>query len=533
MKEQNHSRNIETILFVDDEESILEIAAEYFQKRGYRVITANNGREAVSLLKKEKVDCCFTDINMPEMDGLELAEHIRQHDNTIPVIIMTGYPSVDNTIRTLKNGVVDFLIKPVKLNQMELCVRRVLRERQLFINNILLTKEVEGKARLEALSRELIAKVNELNTLNSILTAFTSMSSGVKVFQRLVELAVSVIGADESRFFIMSDFIENPFVIASAKGDHRTENQPVQPIISKQLNGDEKNGIKQILKQAAAGSPLLIPQNNGKLGLSDKIQSFMGTPLTIRHKLFGVLTACITAGAKRFSEKDLFYLSFMTHNAAYAIENTALYENIYENLFSTLYAFVKAIEAKDPYTKEHSNRVTDIAIILGKAMSCSAEEIEILNVAGRLHDIGKIGVRDNILLKPGRLNSEEYKIIMEHSAIGADIVGQLGFWDREQEIIRHHHERYDGSGYPDGLSGNQIPFLARILSVADVFDAMASNRIYRKKMEINTICSIIRQNSGTQFDPNVVKAFNQLHDKGVLMQFEESTTSPTKGRQGL
>ena len=115
------------ILFVDDEENILSIACEYFRQRGYGVVTAKNGREAASILDSERIDCCFTDINMPEMDGLELAEHIRTKDNSIPVVVMTGYPSMENTIKTLKNGVVDFLIKPVSLNQMELCLKRVFR----------------------------------------------------------------------------------------------------------------------------------------------------------------------------------------------------------------------------------------------------------------------------------------------------------------------------------------------------------------------------------------------------------------------
>ena len=126
------------VLFVDDEESILEIATEYFSEKGYDVITANNGRQAVKILNTEQIDCCFTDINMPEMDGLEFAEEMRKIDNTIPIIVMTGYPSLENTIKTLQNGVVDFLIKPVNLNQMEVCLTRVLRERTLFVENVIL-----------------------------------------------------------------------------------------------------------------------------------------------------------------------------------------------------------------------------------------------------------------------------------------------------------------------------------------------------------------------------------------------------------
>jgi len=167
----------ETILFVDDEEDILDIASQFFELKGYRVFTAGNGAEALKVIERESIDCCFTDINMPEMSGLELAEHIRKHDNTIPVVIMTGYPSLENTIQTLKNGVVDFLIKPVNLEQMEVCVRRVLRERSLFIENLLLTKEVEGKDRLEKLNKELTFKVEELYTLNRIMSEFTTISN--------------------------------------------------------------------------------------------------------------------------------------------------------------------------------------------------------------------------------------------------------------------------------------------------------------------------------------------------------------------
>ena len=125
------------ILFVDDEESFLELAKEYFQIKGYEVLTAQRGQKALEIIKQHKIDCCFTDINMPEMNGLELAEHIRNIDNSIPVVIMTGYPSLDKAIKTIKNGAVDFLVKPLKLDQIEMCLGRALRERKIFEENIL------------------------------------------------------------------------------------------------------------------------------------------------------------------------------------------------------------------------------------------------------------------------------------------------------------------------------------------------------------------------------------------------------------
>ncbi|WP_319405128.1 HD domain-containing phosphohydrolase [uncultured Desulfosarcina sp.] len=510
----------ETLLFVDDEESILEVASEYFMAKGYHILTAENGRIAVDIIAKEKIDCCFTDINMPEMDGLELAEHIRLVDNTIPVIIMTGYPSLDNTIRTLKNGVVDFLIKPVNLNQLEICVKRVLRERQLFIKNIFLTKEVEGKQRIENLNRELTYKVEELNTLNRIMTDFATIDSSFDLFKRVVDLSTELTHADEACFYVINEAIQRPVQVARsvAGGNGNPQNHPD----GSTAEGDDGRyagslDISQlILDNCDEDRPLLIHENSKVRGLPEAIRSLMLVPLNIRKKVFGVLAVSSLGGDVRFSEKDLYYMSFMTNKAAYAIENVALYENIYDNLFATLYAFVGAIEARDPYTEQHSNRVTRIAIALCRAMGGSQEEQDILNVAGQLHDIGKIGIRDDILLKPGRLTDEEFRIIKEHPVIGANIVERLGLWDREKNIIKCHHERFDGKGYPNGLAGENIPMLARILSVADVYDAIASDRAYRKRMEETKILEIMYGGSGTQFDAGVIDTFRSLYDQGAL-----------------
>ncbi|MGD8944569.1 MAG: HD domain-containing phosphohydrolase, partial [Desulfobacterales bacterium] len=153
---------------------------------------------------------------------------------------------------------------------------------------------------------------------------------------------------------------------------------------------------------------------------------------------------------------------------------------------------------------------------------CSKEELDVLNFAGHLHDIGKIGIRDDILLKPGKLTDAEFEKIKDHPVIGANILEQLGLWEKERQIIRCHHERFDGTGYPDGIKQDDIPFLARILSVADVYDAMASDRAYRKKMEDEVILKIINDGNGSQFDPNVVAAFNQVYEDGKITQYMQT-----------
>lgn len=520
----------ETILFVDDEESILNVVTQYFERQGYQILSANNGAEALEIIANTPVDCCFTDINMPVMNGLELAENIRLQDNTMPVIVMTGYPSLENAIQTIKNGVVDFLIKPVNLKQMELCMQRVLRQRALFIENVLLKVEVKGKERLEELNQELLYKVEDLNILNKILGSFTSIASSADVFNRAVAVALEITHADQTRFYIINESVKQPFTVASAKMDvdsaPKGEPNPLpaaaEQILRSAPDPDQFPLLNLIMEVVADELPLIISQNNGASGLPVDLLSVMLVPLKIRGRVFGVLTAGIREGDKRFSEKDLYYLSFMAQSAAQSIENLALYENIYENLFATLYAFVNAVEARDLYTRQHSNRVAGISLLIGKQLGCSREELDILNFAGHLHDIGKIGIRDDILLKPGRLTDEEFEKIKEHPAIGANILEHLGMWDKERQIIRCHHERFDGKGYPDGLKGNQIPLLARILSVADVYDAMASDRAYRKRMDEKIILKVIHEGSGHQFDPAIVTAFDVVYDHGDIRRYMET-----------
>jgi HD-GYP domain-containing protein (c-di-GMP phosphodiesterase class II) len=242
--------------------------------------------------------------------------------------------------------------------------------------------------------------------------------------------------------------------------------------------------------------------------------------LKIKDNIFGIATAFSFRQELLFDEKDIYYMNFITQKAASAIENIALYENIYDNLFATLYAFVTALEVRDLYTRKHSTRVAKYAHMIAKEMECTQEELDIISFAGNIHDIGKIGIRDDILLKPGKLTDEEFEKIKEHPVIGSDIISKMGLWDKEMGIIMHHHERFDGKGYPNGLKGSKIPRLARILFVADSFDAMTSDRSYRKKMENNKALGIIEENAGSQFDPEAVHALLKIAEQGLSVDLQ-------------
>lgn len=503
------------ILVVDDEEGILDVTEGYFQRKGYEVYTACNGAEALEIVNRVNIGCIFTDINMPIMDGLELAERVRHIESTLPVVVMTGYPSLENSIHTLKNGVVDYLIKPVNLEQMELTLRRILRERELFVENLILKEEAERQERLREMNDELLKRVEDVNILNRVMEDFSATDSSYGIFNKVVDLGVEVLKADKVFFHLYSE--QDTSLVLVAKSSSSYENNEILKGFGKDISEKAQACILDFL--GSDENPCLVSEPGKHLHLDAPVKSFMVVPLKIREKIFGVASAFIFQENRFFNEKDIYYMNFITQKAASAIENIALYENIYENLFSTLFAFVTALEVRDLYTRKHSSRVAKYAQMIAEEMNCTEEELDVINFAGSLHDIGKIGIRDDILLKPGRLTDDEYEKIKEHPVIGADIISKLGLWDREMEIIRHHHERYDGKGYPDGLKGDQIPKLSRILSVADCYDAMASDRSYRSKMEKTKVLEILGENSGTQFDPDVIQAFLSISDQELPDDF--------------
>ncbi len=165
------------------------------------------------------------------------------------------------------------------------------------------------------------------------------------------------------------------------------------------------------------------------------------------------------------------------------------------------------VEAKDPYTRGHSDRVSEYSVLLGKKLGLSEQDINLLKVGGLFHDIGKIGVPDSILLKESKLTDDEYSEIKNHPTIGTHILSNATIFKDTLPIVKHHHERYDGNGYPGKLVGEQIPYLARITAIADSFDAMTSRRTYRNSLSLDVVKSEIERCKGTQFDPNYANAF--------------------------
>ncbi len=245
-------------------------------------------------------------------------------------------------------------------------------------------------------------------------------------------------------------------------------------------------------------------------------KSFISVPLVFQDETLGVLHACDKRFTNEFTKRDELLISNIARISAIALKNVSLYGQIQQDYLKTITALASAIDARDSYTMHHSENVARYSVELAKKMGCKDYEIKLLRQAALLNDIGKIGIKDYILLKPEPLTPEEFKIVQQHPVKGEEIANILTFLKEAAKLIRHHHERFDGAGYPDGIGRYNIELGARILAVADVFDAITTDRPYRKAFSFQEALEEIRKNEGTQFDPEVVE-----HLSAVINEYGE------------
>ncbi len=260
---------------------------------------------------------------------------------------------------------------------------------------------------------------------------------------------------------------------------------------------------------AKEGKPIMISRDAE--GDND---SSLCVPLLSNDKVIGVLNIRTKMNGEDFTELDLNLASQLASIAAVAIENAGLHDELHSLFLSAISALANSIDARDPYTKGHSERVTAYTVMIAEEMDLEPDDIEQLRYAALLHDIGKIRIRDHILHKPGRLTDDEFTEMKRHPEYGVEIMRPVKAFQHILPAMLHHHERFGGGGYPDALVGDSIPLGARIMCVADCFDAMTSDRPYRKGLPVETAKNELLKNKGTQFDPDPVDIFVRLIEEG-------------------
>ncbi|MCK4785866.1 MAG: HD domain-containing protein [Desulfobacteraceae bacterium] len=243
--------------------------------------------------------------------------------------------------------------------------------------------------------------------------------------------------------------------------------------------------------------------------VDDGLKSFLVLPIFLKEQLAGIISLGFSHEHNK-SEEDVTHARQLADQASVALSNVHLVDDLAQLNWGTLIALARAVDAKSPWTAGHSERVTDLALKIGQAMGLEKNDLDVLRRAGLLHDIGKIGTPAAILEKKGKLTDEEYQIVKNHPAMGARILEPISAYAQVIPMVEQHHEKFDGTGYPHGLSGEAICLGGRILALADVFDALTSDRPYRPGWELERAYKLIREESGRNFDPKVVEAFFEV-----------------------
>jgi HD-GYP domain-containing protein (c-di-GMP phosphodiesterase class II) len=367
---------------------------------------------------------------------------------------------------------------------------------------------------LEKVEREL-RRTRERCERLEILTRLSSLLNSSLDFEyvkkRAITAATELLGCETSSLLLKDDQGKLFFEVAlGEKGE----------IVKRfQLNVGE--GIAGWV--AMHGEPLIVPDvkedprffNEVDQAADFVTHNIICVPLTIKEDIIGVIQG-INKQEGEFTQEDLGLFQSLADQIAIALDNARLYGELNEMAMRLVEGLTEAIEMRDSYSGGHPQRVLKICMAMSKYLPITAEEKRQLMLAAILHDIGKVGITDHILAKNGRLTVEELEIIREHPRIGAKIVGDVRQLRSIVPGIKYHHEHFDGSGYPEGLRGEGIPLIARVIAVADTYDAIVNDRAYHKGMSKSEAIAEITGKTGTHFDPQVVGVFAQALDNGDI-----------------
>ena len=468
----------ERILIVDDDPGIRNVLSAMLTEQGFETLTAEDGTEACALLDSGQLFCVLTDIMMPNMTGIELINKIKEKDVSLPVIVITGHASIEMAIDAMKHGASDFITKPFKINQIKYIINKVKREKLILEENRRFSEELHFHRMIDNLTEQIEVKSQEINSLQNMSYRITRLKGVHELINAIIDLARELLPDSDVSFLPAN---QQDGSLSTSEGN---------------IVFDDNFLKGHVLRKECT--------LNGTKG----INTFF--PLIIESQLFGILSIKAHVVLTTDNEHKVLYLLQRT---AERMENVVLYQEMYESILSTLYGMAKIMDARDPYTSQHSTRVTSLAVMLADFLGLGEADRDILYISSNLHDIGKVGIPDSILLKPSSLTEEEFAVIKKHPDIGADILKSISIMQRETEIIRYHHERYDGKGYPAGLKGDEIPLLSRIIALADAFDAMTSERPYRSALSKEEAILEINRCKGTQFDPFLAESFIKIIDK--------------------
>ncbi len=443
------------ILIVDDSSIIRRALTKQLEQFGARVSQAEDGQQALEKALAADFDLIISDVEMPKLDGFGLCAKLKDNPGTrgIPVIMLSSLDTDNSIEQGFKAGAAAYVTKSEAQNQLNGTIERVLEKSRFHHSRLVLV--VDDSLTVRRLVTQALEEAGF-----QVMTAENGKQAMKRIQEHQPDLIISDINMPEMNG------------IEFCKRLHADPVLAVIPFVTMSSNSDR--AIMRRLLQWGAASYLVKPFNLEQI------------VITVERLL-----------------SDHFLLLLKEKERLDAEQKMML---------ASITSLIAALEARDHYTRGHSEAVAKLLIDMGARMNADADELESLSIAGRLHDLGKIGVPDSILLKPGRLSDEEFVSIKAHPEIGASILGAIPSMKPLLPVILHHHERFDGQGYPDGLKGDEITLWARMTAVADTYHALTSDRPYRQGMKHDQAMGIIKDVRGTQLCPDCVDLFISISD---------------------
>jgi len=520
-----------TILVVDDDRRVIDLLQISLTQNGYRVQTALTGEEGLEIVRREAPDLVILDLRLPKKSGFEICAALKSGRETahIPIVMVSASAEVDSRLQGLMHGADDYLTKPFSPKELLIKVRRIFE--RMDRHETLATKNQELESEVQRNREDLLVRNKELRfqvySLETLMQLTHQLNASLDLEPLLNMLILSVMGQlrVNSACLLLTDDRENPtrLDVSTFKG---LKEEQVRGIA---LSYD--SSLVRALKPSDSEEPrpIRLASLERDPGLSADVGRLFAAGLTVvcpvvmKNRLIAMVAAGEKVSGHEHTSADLEMLRALAESAGIAIENARLFRDLQEAYVSTVRLLVSRIEEKDPYTHGHTERVAAYAVGIAREMGLTAEEIQTIQFGAFLHDIGKVHTQDEILHKPGALTEEEWKMVKAHPVRGAEMVRGVKFLEKSIDMIRHHHERVDGKGYPDGLTGDQISLHAKIVNLADAFDAMTTDRPYRAGMTAEQAMEQMSTKAGSQFAAEVVQVFVPALSEGRIGVIKNDT----------
>jgi putative nucleotidyltransferase with HDIG domain len=483
------SSNALRVLVVDDETDYAAAVVDVLRERGLDAVATTDPQQAVGLVAEGSFGAAVIDLVLPGTSGLQLAARLRAEHPDLEVLILTGHANLDSAIEGIRHGVSDFLQKAsLDHDRLERAVRGALTRSDLRREN-----------------RRLVARLRESNRLLRTLNEFGSQLAGGEhvgqILGELVRAAKALFGAEAARAVLMQRNNLGDLTVVAAAGDE------AHSLLGAHFGRED--GIATLVADTGivvrTVEPQLHPSFSGRCDrLPTAWSPLLCVPLT-RRGLHGSLT--VAGRSAPFSEEDEQLLLSLARVGGVGVENATNHELSNNFFIHVSEILVTLVDEQDVHSSGHSRAVAALSDMVTRRLGMPDEERRIVHYAALLHDIGKLRLGPRILAQAGRLGAEEGELMRKHPVLGAEILRPISRWAGLLPIIRSHHERWDGQGYPAGLKGEEIPVGARIVGIAEAFDGMTRPLPWRRPRTVDEALAEVERCAGSQFDPAIARLF--------------------------